>query len=127
MAFQKLTYIAHMLCLGINNSPLVFGHYEAWDLGPVHPKLYRAISRFGSSHVDAVVFRSILSIQNETEANLVDKVVQSLSDSTPRLVAIMHWEKGAWAKHYIPNRKKIVIPNEDILQEYKDRQSEQQR
>lgn len=126
LALQKLTYIAHMLHLGIYNKPLVFGSFEAWDLGPVHPQLYQAVKQFGSKHVSENVFRSIRTVQSEPESALLDKVVSTLSDNTPRLVAITHWEKGAWAKNYIPNTKRIEIPNEDILQEYRDRQSEPQ-
>ena len=127
LALQKLTYIAHMVCLGRHDRPLVYGTFQAWNLGPVHPDLYRAVSRFGSSHVSIDVFQSIRSVHQDPEASLIDDVVKALSDSTPRLVAITHWEKGAWAKHYQHGRRGIEIPNRDILQEYKDRLREPQR
>ena len=38
LAMQKLLYIAHMYHLGMYDAtPLVTGHFEAWDYGPVHP------------------------------------------------------------------------------------------
>ena len=41
LAMQKLSYIAHMVHLAsFDGEPLVFGNFEAWDLGPVHPQLY---------------------------------------------------------------------------------------
>lgn len=126
LALQKLSYVAHMLRLGTTESPLVHGQFQAWDLGPVHPQLYRAASRFGSKPVQSNVFQSVRSVQEQDILSLIDDVVDALSDSTPRLVAITHWDKGAWAKHYIPGVKEIVIPNSDILQEYKDRLNERQ-
>lgn len=126
LAMQKLSYIAHMLRLGTTEVPLVHGQFQAWDLGPVHPQLYHAASRFGSKPVQSNVFQSVRSVQEQNILSLIDDVVDALSDSTPRLVAITHWDKGAWAKHYIPGVKGIVIPDSDILQEYKDRLNEKQ-
>ncbi len=125
---QKLVYIAHMLHMGMcDDKPLVFGHFEAWDFGPVHPQLYHTLKRFGNKPVTMDVFQSVPSMGEGRAAEIVDDVVEQLSDSTTRLVAITHWEKGAWAKHYIPNVKGIVIPDGEILQEYKDRQIEPQK
>jgi len=121
LAMQKLAYIAHMVHLAsFDGEPLVFGQFEAWDLGPVHPQLYRALRRFGSSPVKDI-FQSLPDMEEGPATKIVDSVVKHLSGSTSRLVAITHWEKGAWAKHYIPNFKGIEIPDEDILQEYRDR------
>ena len=44
--------------------------------------------------------------------------------SGPKLVAITHWEKGAWARIYICGMKDLVISHDDILEEYKQRQTE---
>ena len=99
LALQKLSYIAHMLHLGTVGSPLVFGRFQAWDLGPVHPDLYRALRQFGSRPAPPEAFRYVPTIQDGKAQKLVDDVVEALSDSTPRLVAITHWENGAWAKN----------------------------
>ena len=128
LAMQKLAYIAHMTHMGMyGGAPLVFGHFEAWDYGPVHPQLYQTLKIFGASRVKPDVFQAVRATTDEKAINLIGDVVRTLSDCTPRLVAITHWEKGAWAKHYVPGVKGIEIPDEDILQEYKDRQIEPQR
>ncbi|MCY4307365.1 MAG: DUF4065 domain-containing protein [Rhodobacteraceae bacterium] len=127
LALQKLSYIAHMICLGRHDIPLVHGEFQAWDLGPVHPQLYRVANQFGSRYVQQNVFQNVPNINDNITLELIDNVVNTLSDSTPRLVTITHWEKGAWAKHYTPNVKGISIPNEDIHKEYKDRLSEQKQ
>ena len=37
LALQKLCYIAHMIHLSMHDGkPMVSGHFEAWDFGPVH-------------------------------------------------------------------------------------------
>ena len=123
LAMQKLIYIAHMVHMGKNDGePLVFGHFEAWDYGPVHPQLYQVLKVFGSKPVQGSALISAPIVQDEGVSALLNDAVRSLSDSAARLVAITHWEKGAWAKHYVPGVKGIVIPDEDILQEFKDRQ-----
>ena len=127
LAMQKLLYIAHMYHLGMyDESPLVTGYFEAWDYGPVHPTLYHAVKRFGADPVEDV-FGSIPDIVEGSETQLLDAVVDQLSDSTSRLVAITHWDNGAWAKYYVSGRRGVPIPNEAILQEYRDRVSAPQR
>lgn len=121
LELQKLLYIAHMFYLGHHEEPLIRGHFEAWNYGPVQPTLYHRAKIFGSSPVDNI-FHSAGALEDGKEAKMLDEAVDQLSGSpTGRLVAITHWEKGAWAKHYVPGEFGIVIPNEDILQEYQDR------
>ena len=118
LEMQKLLYIAHMFHLGDHNNPLVHGNFEAWDLGPVHPVLYHQAKVFGARPVENI-FRSVSSLKDGTERNMLDETIKELEDLTgPDLVAITHWEKGAWAKNYKPGVRNIIIPNTDILDEY---------
>jgi uncharacterized phage-associated protein len=122
LEMQKLLYLAHMFHLGQYETPLVSGHFEAWDYGPVHPDLYHRIKIFGSSPVENV-FHSVNTPQEGTEAQLLDNVFKHLANQRPgRLVAITHWDKGAWARHYDPGTRSAIIPNEDILDEYQERE-----
>jgi len=122
LELQKIIYIAHMFHLGKTGEPLVSGQFEAWDYGPVHPTIYHKVKVFGASPVENV-FHSVVDLPDESpEASTIDAAVDQLGDSKPgRLVAITHWEGGAWTKHYTPGERCIAIPNEDILQEYTDR------
>ena len=87
----------------------------------MHPTLYHKIKIFGSDPVENI-FRSEPHISEGTESGLIDDIVEGLSDSnSSRLVAITHTDKGAWAKNYIPGQRGITIPDEDILEEYKER------
>lgn len=124
LEMQKLLYLAHMFHLGKHGTPLVSGQFEAWDYGPVHPELYHRAKIFGSSPVGNV-FHTVEDVSGGAEAELLDDAVKQLSHNRPgKLVAITHWEKGAWAKHYIPGARGVAIPNDDILEEYRERARE---
>ena len=121
LEMQKILYLAHMYCLGGRNSALVDGHFEAWDYGPVHPVLYHRAKIFGKSPVENI-FHSVPELGDTEETRLLDQAVDQLATAPPgRLVAITHWDGGAWAKHYRPGGRHIVIPNDAIRQEYVDR------
>lgn len=122
---QKLVYLAHMFCLGRTGSPLVDGHFEAWEYGPVHPDLYHRVKVFGSDPVQNV-FHTVRGLDSEsTEARVLDEIGDSLAGCpSGRLVAITHWDRGAWARNYRPGARFIVIPNDDIKDEYMERERE---
>lgn len=122
LEMQKLLYLAHMYCLGGRNRPLVDGYFEAWDYGPVHPVLYHRVKIFGKSPVENV-FHAISDLNPATpDVDLLDQSVKQFAHAAPgRLVAITHWDEGAWAKCYHPGARHVIIPNEVIRQEYIDR------
>ncbi len=121
LVLQKLLYIAHMLHLGNKGTPLITGQFEAWDYGPVHPDVYRKTNIFGASPIQNI-FRTTPDMEATTAKEKIDKVLDGLGKENPsKLVAITHWEGGAWAKNYKPGIKFSVIPNADIRSEYKKR------
>jgi len=123
LELQKLIYLAHMFHLGQYNEPLVKEHFEAWDYGPVQPDLYHHIKVYGSSKVKSM-FRLGKDIEDDTsEAKILDKVCEQLSSKPARwLVAVTHWQDGAWAKHYHSTSFSEIIPDEDVHQEYINRE-----
>lgn len=123
LELQKLLYLAHMFHLGrTNGQPLVSGHFEAWDYGPVHPKLYHRVKVFGSDPVGNV-FHGEPDIDDASAVELLDDAVAKLSHLSPgRLVAITHRPNGAWEQNYRPGARGIIIPNQDILDEFRDRE-----
>ena len=121
LALQKILYLAHMYHLGEHNAPLISGHFEAWDYGPVQPIIYHKLKIFGASPVRNI-FRSVRDIEDGSEREMLDAAVEQLANAAlGKLVTLTHWEKGAWAKNYIPGVRSIEIPDEDIKQEYDDR------
>ncbi len=125
LELQKILYIAHMLHLGQQNAPLVEGNFQAWYLGPVHPKLYHKFKIFGAKPVRNI-FSTVEDIDEySSEANTLLKTYDIVkSFSGPRLIGITHWDHGAWAKNYEPKTRNIIIPNKDILDEYYKRVKE---
>ena len=122
-----MLYLAHMIFMGDHDGkPLVYGYFEAWEYGPVHPDLYHYVKDFGASPIinDFGHFDHIDDLPKGPERKMLDEAVKAFPPSSklgPKLISITHWEKGAWHNLYKPNRKGIVIPDEAILEEYKNR------
>lgn len=122
LEMQKLLYLSHMIHLGANDEPLVSGHFEAWDLGPVHPILYHKAKVFGARPVRNI-FRSVPDPQDGTgECATLNSIMDGMSPLTgSQLVSITHWDHGAWARNYIPGVRGIIIPDSHIKDEYQRR------
>lgn len=120
LSLQKILYLAHMVHLGRGYGPLLPGQFQAWDYGPVHPTLYQKIKAYGAKPIPKV-FWAKDEIPKETREVLEEACDNLLHKSPAELVRNTHWEKGAWAKVYAPNEKNIIIPQEEIINEYKER------
>lgn len=121
LQLQKILYLAHMVFMGNNNGrPLIREGFEAWDYGPVVPALYHEAKKYGSKPI-RMGFYSLQDISGTPEEKeLEDACDALLSKSAGQLVSMTHRPGGAWDKHYSPHTRGIVIPNQDILQEYRD-------
>jgi len=122
LKIQKLLYLAHMFYMGrTEGEPLLDGYFEAWDYGPVNPDLYHLLKVYGASPVRNI-FRSHEDIPNsKDEAKILDEIYAALGNTTAgKLVAATHRRDGAWEKNYEVGKRGIIIPNSDILQEYRD-------
>lgn len=109
LALQKLLYFAHALYLVERKQPLVSGHFEAWQYGPVHPTVYQA---FKSAGDQPITFRATAmnvltgertALQSPADPDVVQhvrRVMLSYGRLTPgRLVDISHAEKAPW--HFV--------------------------
>lgn len=124
LQLQKLIYIAHMFHLGEHGMPLIKECFEAWDYGPVQPDLYHHVKVYGASPVKSMFHLGNEIPEEGTEMQILDKVYDQLSSkSASWLVAVTHWENGAWAKHYKSESYGNIIHNEDVLHEYINREN----
>lgn len=123
LKLQKILYMAQMAYMGENNgAPLITGHFEAWNYGPVEPEVYRTVSRFGRQPIQDIFGEDYNTNGCTPEACALDRYTDQLLQYTaPRLVSMTHWEGGAWAQHYHPEGRGIIIPPEDIMAEYQAR------
>jgi uncharacterized phage-associated protein len=107
LALQKLLYFAHGQYLLKEKQPLCDGFFEAWKDGPVHPVVYAAFKRWGSSPIledargeDFVARREVaLPPPNDPRA---EAIVAHLMVTAGRLSAsvlrnISHAPNGPWA------------------------------
>lgn len=120
LEINKILYIATLIFMGKNNSatPLVYENFQAWDYGPVLPSVYHKLKAYGNAPVQDV-FLSQPDIGDCQESASISEAVNLLTNMSPgQMVAITHWENGAWAKNYQAGCKGIVIPNQEVLAEY---------
>lgn len=121
LQIQKLLYLAQMFHLGEYGTPMFDDDFEAWKLGPVIPSIYRRAKIYGSKPV-AKLFSDMKLPEGSTGRAMLERVLKELPDKSPwKLVAITHWDKGAWAKNYSQGDFGSEIPKADILDEYKSR------
>lgn len=122
LALQKILYLCHMMYAGQSGGDrLVDSAFEAWDMGPVVPSLYRRVKAFGADAIGDV-FWDAQPIQDKKVLDVVNPTADLLFKKTPgQLVAITHQPHGAWAKNYRYDARGLVIPHEDILDEYRAR------
>lgn len=121
LTMQKTLYIAQMFQLGRGLPPLFPEHFEAWDYGPVVPKLYHKLKMFGAKPVQDIFYERELPASAPEMQALLDAYGTTKSFSGGKLVAITHWEGGAWARRYEPHKRGRVILNSEIAQEFHDR------
>lgn len=122
LQLQKILYLAHMMYMGKRDGePLVSSHFEAWDYGPVAPDLYHEFKKYGNKPIRTGFF-FIEDVEEGTpECRELEMAAEHLlQHKASDLVAFTHREGGAWNKHYTPGIKGCIIPDEAILQEYKD-------
>lgn len=123
LALQKYVYLAHMYFAGKNGGRRLVedDNFQAWDYGPVSPKLYRSICGFGSSPIPSVMFHGATSL-DKNEIEFAGEVWNALKDASPgRLVQITHDTRGAWKRMYRPGERGIEIPQQEIVDEYNRR------
>lgn len=111
-----------MVFMGENaGAPMISEAFEAWDYGPVVPSLYHRVKMFGRNPIKDIFYNEDALGELSSEGLVIKRAVNSLAKrSASELVAITHWERGAWAKHYKNGRLGIKIPNADILTEFKE-------
>lgn len=122
LQIQKILYLAQMFHLGETGSPIFNDDFQAWKLGPVVPSVYGKAKIYGNKPVVSLFTNSRLP-EGSGKA-VLERAYAELPKSAARLVAITHWDGGAWAKHYNDGFGS-TIPKEEILVEYHARETEQ--
>lgn len=101
MQLQKLVFLAHGFSLGIFQKPLFSDDVKAWQWGPVIPRLYNRLKKYGDDVVpDFIQCES--GDEGEPDASeraLIDAVWKSYGDySGAKLSGITHQEGSPWSQ-----------------------------
>lgn len=121
LEIQKLLYMAQMNYMGEHaGAPLFHEDFQAWKLGPVVPSIYKRARDYGSGSVRNL-FHNVSFVDAKKKKAVLDVYQDLKSASAWDLVAITHWQGGAWAKNFVPGKSAILIPKTDIMDEYRAR------
>lgn len=120
MQLQKLVFIAQGYFLAIHGIPLHFHNTHAWQWGPVIPKLYKSLQKYGSDFVTETL-ETIDKIEPETkEADIIKAVLDNYGHySGGQLSALTHRPNTPWSKTWEKD-KFSIIDNDLIEKHYKE-------
>jgi len=136
MQIQKLVFIANGFNLAINKARLVNETYQAWDHGPVEPRLRDHVSRYGSQPVSSLLSTKDTGISwmlgdkkevapyqgsfNNSERDIINHVLRIYGKlSAFRLSELTHLPDTPWFRAYSKGRNTEIL-DEDIIEHYTD-------
>ena len=127
MQILKLVYMAHGWMLGLYGRSLIKDDIQAWQYGPVIPRLYNAMRAYKSRPVDAPLFVNPLDQLDANENDLVQQVYRRYGKmSGPALSRLTHAPNTPWALTYQPGEFGTLIPT-DLIQDHYSQLAQQNR
>lgn len=119
MQVLKLVYIAHGWMLGLYGRPLIKDRIEAWQYGPVIPRLYDEVRRFGSQPVAFPIGAAQESF-TEQEADVIKQVYKLYGQKSGiELSRLTHQSGSPWDQTYEPGSFGLTISNDLIEDHYR--------
>ena len=129
LVVQKLSYIANGYWIVLKNKRLIEESFEAWNLGPVIPSLYRELKVFGYVHIDYtspnileedITEKIIIErVEDDEVIDFFDFIFDSYKDYTPgELIDLTHRKDGAWHKTINEKGYNAVIEENLIKKEF---------
>lgn len=119
LELQKMLYLSHLYFLGRNDVPLIDEEFEAWQYGPVLNNLYHQLKIFGNKPITNI-FYGVEINEDAREIQFLSEEYAELSNKSPyELIVMTHLKGGAWENCYQEGHN-IIIPDAQILQEYRD-------
>lgn len=119
MQLLKLVYLAHGWMLGLHGRPLISDNVEAWQYGPVIPKLYNAVRKFKSQPVTGSL-PAFDTQFDEAEEDIIRQTYEIYGGKTgPALSRLTHRPGGPWETVYEHGSFGTTIPNDLIEDHYR--------
>lgn len=122
----KLAYITHGWWLEQTDKPLVCDKAEAWKYGPVFPKIYNAVRRYGRNKIPmATKFDTSIGMGaslTDPAKDFIKETVKAYKDFTGiQLSSLTHQPNTPWEKTYVSGSgsyRNNIIPNDLIKKHY---------
>lgn len=106
---NKLVYFAQAISLRKYGTPLFDDEIQAWDYGPVEPKVYYAFNQFGSGVIRRP--QGDVTIPSDLATNVIRDVMESFGKLTAfDLVRLSHRDGSAWKSVYVRKANKPITP-----------------
>lgn len=119
MQLQKLVFLAQGYTLAILEHPLYYHNTHAWQWGPVIPKLYKTLQKYGGNLVSDTLESEDSLPKESDEMEIVKAVLDSYGHMTgAQLSALTHKPNTPWSITWEKN-KFGVIPEQLIAEYYK--------
>lgn len=117
MQLQKLVFIAQGFSLAIFDSPLHVHNTHAWQWGPVIPKLYKSLQKYGSDFVTDPLETTDEIIAGSDEADIIKAVLDNYGHySASQLSNLTHRRDTPWSKTW--DKEKFSVIDNDLIKEY---------
>jgi uncharacterized phage-associated protein len=121
MQVLKLVYIAHGWMLGLYGRPLIRDEVQAWQYGPVIPRLYNDLRKYRGNSVTELLPQSPHDALDGDELDIVQQVDGKYGHmSGPALSRLTHTAGSPWASAYAPGAFSTLIP-QDLIQDHYQR------
>ena len=124
MHLLKLVYIAHGWWMGLTGRPLIRDQVEAWQLGPVIPRVYDEF-RPGTLEIPCLIMHSsgkpYVNDFTASECEIMDMVCDKYSPLSAHALSDLTHEEGAPWDQVKDKEAFAVIPNKIIGDYYRDR------
>lgn len=121
MQLQKLVFIAHGYSLALLGRPLTYNNVHAWQFGPVIPKLYKKLQKYGNGEVTDLlsVTEDDRAIKGDEQAILlIESIWGAYGNMTGgQLSNLTHKADTPWSITWAENQFS-VIPTELITEYY---------
>jgi len=117
MQLQKHVFLGQGFCLALLDRPLYYNNTHAWQWGPVVPKLYKSLQKYGSGVVTAEIpAQDALDLTSE-EAGVLKAVWDAYkSYSGGQLSELTHRPGTPWSRTWA--QEKFGIISNDEIQAY---------
>jgi uncharacterized phage-associated protein len=120
MQLLKLVYIAHGWMLGLYGRPLIRDEIQAWQYGPVIPRLYNSMRVYGGGSVTSPVNAPAGDQLTTDERDIIGQVYDAYgARSGPSLSRLTHAAGTPWQLTYIPGEFGTEIPQDLIEDHYR--------